>query len=189
MSYFLRDRPDGQVEIVLLHTVQVGLHPNWSAAEAARTFLKDEQPELPDDRPVSFCLAAKDVAEAEADDLSEILPAAAAPVRNALTRGRNLPAVVKEKPQAPAQITPALPRDLSDDEVQQAFARIQQGEKFHLVAPDFGLSMGQLRGMWANHRRQMQKHLAHGGQQPCRHCQRLFTPSLSNPETCARCSK
>lgn len=35
MSYYLRDRSDGQVEIVLLRTVQVGLYPNWSAAEDA----------------------------------------------------------------------------------------------------------------------------------------------------------
>ena len=186
MSYFLRDRSDGQVEIILFRTVQIGLFPDWSAAESARTCLKDEQPELPPDEPSRFAQAAKDVAEAE--DLAEILPAEAAPVRNALTQTRNLPAVVKAKPQAPVQITPALPRDLSDDEVQQAFARIQQGERIHLVAPDFGLSMGQLRGMWASHRRQMQKHLAQGSQQPCLLCQRMFTPSLSNPETCARCS-
>ena len=189
MSYFLRDLPDGQVEIGLFRPVQVALFPNWSAAEVARTYLKDEQPELPDDRPVNFKEARPDAAEAAALDLSELVPDEPKPVRKSVhSRIRNLPAVVSQ-PKAPAQASPAAPRELTDDQLQQAFSRIQNGESLREIALDYGVSTFQLSGLWDRHRRQMQKYMASAGQQPCRHCQRLFTPSISNPETCARCSK
>ena len=189
MSYYLRDRSDGQVEIVLFRTVQVGLYPNWSAAEDARTYLKDDQPELPDDRPVNFREARSDAAEAAALDLSELVPDEPKPVRKSVRgRSRNLPAVVSQ-PRAPAQAAPAVSHELTDDQLQQAFSRIQNGESLREIALDYGVSTFQLSGLWERHRRRMQKYMASAGQQPCRHCQRLFTPSISNPETCARCSK
>lgn len=120
MSYVLRDRSDGQVEIIFSRPVLIGVFPERDMAERVRAFLKDDQPELPDDRPAHFREAKADAGEA---------------------------------------------------------------------ATDLGLSVFQLRGMWANHRRQMQTYMAGSGQQPCQQCQRPFTPSISNPETCARCSK
>jgi len=95
--------------------------------------------------------------------------------------------VVPEKPRQPPILTPTAP-DLTDEQIATAFRRIAEGEKLVVVAPDFGLTMGQLRGMWANHKRQLQKHIAEGGQVPCALCTKLFTPSISHPDTCARCS-
>ena len=187
MNCFLRDRSDGQVEIVILRTVQIGLFPNWNTAEAARNFLNDSEPELPADDPSRFAQAARDVAEA--DDLSGILPKDAAPVRKSRHRTRNLPAIISPAPQAPVQRHVLVPHDLSDEQIQQAFARVQQGENIHAVAKEFGLVMGQLCTMWASHKRRMQRHMAESGPQPCRHCQRLFIPSITHPETCARCSR
>ena len=89
----------------------------------------------------------------------------------------------------PVQLKQLDTADLTPEQTQQAFARIQLGDKIHDVAKDFGLTMGQLRGKWANSKRQLQKHLAEGGQQPCSLCAHPFTPSISNPDTCARCSK
>lgn len=188
MSYYLRDRSDGQVEIVLLRTVQVGLFPNWSAAEDARTFLKDDQPELPDDSPACFARANGDAEEAASFDPSDLLPEEPAPVRKAVRRrNRNLPAVVS-KPRAPIQTIVAAPPQLAGDRLQQALSRIQMGDSLRDIAQDFGVSMFVLSGAWERHKREMQVFMASAGQQPCRHCRRMFTPSLSHPETCARCS-
>lgn len=207
MSYYLRDRSDGQVEILLFRTVQVGLFPNWSSAEAARTFLKADEGELPLPEAAGFGQTKKDVKEAFTLDLNTISRfviqngqvyineppldscAVTTRVRKAPQRRRNLPAIVKDKPQMPVQLKQLDTADLTPEQTQQAFARIQLGDKIHDVAKDFGLTMGQLRGKWANSKRQQQKHLAEGGQQPCSLCAHPFTPSISNPDTCARCSK
>ena len=204
MSYYLRDRSDGQVEILLFRTVQVGLFPNWSSAEAARTFLKTDEGELPLPEAAGFGQAKKDVEEAFTLDLDTVSrfvirngqvscegpsPNFGPVPRIAPQRRRNLPAIVKDKPQMPVQLKQLDTADLTPEQTQQAFARIQLGDKIHDVAKDFGLTMGQLRGKWANSKRQLQKHLAEGGQQPCSLCAHPFTPSISNPDTCARCSK
>ena len=189
MSYYLRDRSDGQVEILLFRTVRVGLFPNWSSAEATRTFLKTDEGELPLPEAAGFGQAKKDVEEAASIDLDAVEAETAPPVRKARARTRNLPAIVKDKPQMPVQLKQLDTADLTPEQTQQAFARIQLGDKIHDVAKDFGLTMGQLRGKWANSKRQLQKHLAEGGQQPCSLCAHPFTPSISNPDTCARCSK
>lgn len=183
MTYILRDRSDGMIEIVMSKPILIGIFPDSDAAERYRAFLAAEEPELPEEEPSGFATAAADVADAVAN--TEDL------VRSAMTpkaTGRlNLPVVV-EKPVMPVQIE-TMPSDLGDDDKMRAFGRIQQGEKIAAVASDFGVTMGQLRGMWANHKRQMQKYLAEGGQEPCTLCKRDFTPSVSNPDTCARCSK
>lgn len=189
MSYYLRDRPDGQIEVLFFRPILVGLCKSWEDAEQVRVFLKDQPPELPDIRPPNFREAKADAAEAVAMDLSEILPEEPKPVRKPATaRTRNLPAVVSQ-PKAAVQAKPTSPRELSDEELQQAFSRIQHGESLREIARDCGVSPFQLSGLWDRQRRQMQTYMASTGQQPCRHCQRPFTPSISNPETCARCSK
>jgi hypothetical protein len=48
--------------------------------------------------------------------------------------------------------------------------------------------MGQLRGIWAAHKSWMQKHIQEGGKIACSLCTRPFMPSISHPDTCARCS-
>lgn len=183
MSYQIRDRSDGMFELVFDKPVLVGIFPERDGAEKYCAFLNDQDPELPEDQPASFGQALKDIAEA-VSDLDEIPP----PVRNS-SRPANLPAVVLDKPKAPAQIRDDSAAGMSDEETAKAFARIQQGEKVFDVARDFGVSGNSLRAKWAKHKRDLQKHMAEAGQQPCRLCKRPFTPSISNPDTCARCSK
>ncbi|MFB2531011.1 hypothetical protein ACEYYA_02475 [Paracoccus sp. p3-h83] len=187
MGYILRDRSDGQVEIVLSRPVLVGVFPDRDVADRVCAFLRAEEPALPDDEPAMFARAAADVADAVAEDLDQ-LANEVAPAPRRSSRRTQLPALAPVKPQAPAQ-TPPAPHNLSEAQIDQAFARLQQGEKVHAVAADYGLPMGQLRGMWANHKRQLQRYMADAGQQPCRLCARPFTPSIMNPETCARCSQ
>lgn len=179
MSYIMRDRPDGQVEIILSRPVLVGVFPARDVAEKIHAFLSEDEREFPDDQPIlsdDQLLISEDPMPGDHPDA----PAAKARMQ--------LPALIVELPRAPAQ-QQVEANSLSEEDVQRAFGRIQQGEKIHAVASDFGLTMGQLRGMWANHKRYMQKFMADAGQQACTHCQRPFIPSLSHPDTCARCSK
>lgn len=191
MSYSVRDRQDGMVEVVFSAPILIGIFPERDTAEKVCAYMQtdDSESEIPLPEAAGFGRAKADVAEAEAADLEAIEAEAAAPVRKTRPRTRNLPALVKDKPQMPVQLKQVDAIELTAEQTQHAFARIQQGEKIHAVAKDFGLTMGQLRGKWANHKRHLQQHLAEGGQQPCSLCAHPFTPSISNPDTCARCSK
>lgn len=186
MSYMLRDRPDGQVEIVLSRPVLIGIFPDPDVAARVCAWLQADEPELPADEAAVFARATADVAEAEGEDYSEFLSRHVD--RFGPGRPVQLPAVVEDQRTPTVLAKVSVPRDLTEAQIDAAFSRIASGEKLARIAPDYGLSMGQLRGMWANHKRQLQKHLAEGGQQPCALCQKPFTPSVSNPDTCARCS-
>lgn len=188
MSYLLRDRPDGQVEIVLFRPVLIGTFPERDVAERVYAFLKHDEPALPDDAPASFSKANADVHEAEGASLAEILPDDLKPLAEKVAEPvRNLPALTPEKPQAPVFLTPPVGR-LTEEQRETAFRRIADGQKIGDIAPEYGLTMGQLRAMWAHHRRMLQRHLAEGGPVACRLCERPFTPSVMHPDTCARCS-
>lgn len=179
MTYMLRDRPDGQVEVVILRPAVVGILTDRDLAERFVAFLKCEEPELVEEAPASFATAAADVAEAEAGVVEEIA-AVAEPVF------RHLPAVI-DLPQAPKTLPVVRPK-LSEAQLDRAFARIGGGEKLGAVALALGVPMGQMRGAWAQHRRRMQEYLAKGGQQSCTLCGKAFTPSISSPDKCARCA-
>lgn len=188
MSYILRDRSDGPVEVLFFRPILVGLCDSWTEAEQLRVFLKDEHPELPDLPPVNFWEARKEEAEASALDLSDLATPAVAPVRKSAARCvRNLPAPVSQPKAAVRKAAPA-PVELTDDQLRHALGRIQQGDSLREVAQDSGVSMFELSTAWDRHRREMQTFMASAGQQPCKHCGRRFTPSISHPETCARCN-
>lgn len=189
MTYTIRDRQDGMVEIVFSSPILIGIFPERDTAEKVCAYMQTNESELPLPEAAGFARAQKDVEEAASIDLDAVEAETAPPVRKARARTRNLPAIVKDKPQMPVQLKQLDTADLTPEQTQQAFARIQLGDKIHDVAKDFGLTMGQLRGKWTNSKRQLQKHLAEGGQQPCSLCAHPFTPSISNPDTCARCSK
>lgn len=198
MSYMLRDRPDGQVEIILTKPILVGIFPEREVAQRVCTFLREEAIEWPPvEEPASFAKAAADVAEAEAEaleaageaqlrELVEKNRPAPAPTRSP-PPVRNLPAVVEEKPIAPRFLTDA-PVTLNPQQQSAAFKRIEEGDKLSAVALELGVGVPQLRGMWTGYKRRMQKHLAEGGQVACTLCKKPFTPSISHPDTCARCS-
>lgn len=189
MTYMLRDRPDGQVEIIIHRPMLVGVFPERDMAERVRAFLQSGDQDLPEDQARGFERAESDAAEAAAEDLdavADIVDKVDGMPRTS-ARSVRLPAVVKEKPQPPARL-PVVTHNLTEDQINTAFSRIHSGEKIAAVAMELGLTMFQLRGMWANQKQKLQKHMAEGGKQKCKQCERMFTPSLSSPDLCARCS-
>lgn len=188
MSYMLRDRPDGQVEIVLSKPILVGVFPERDIAQRVCAFLRDAAIEWPEDEPAGFATASADVADAEAEDLDLVAETVAPKARRARAKADiNLPAVIDEKPRPPVFLTISAP-NLTEDQKETAFRRIAEGEKIAVVAQGIGITMSVLRGMWANHKRGLQKHIAEGGKIACCGCKKLFMPSISSPDTCARCS-
>lgn len=188
MSYMLRDRPDGQFEIVMSRRILVGIFPEKDTASRVMFFLQEDDIDLTEDAPALFGRASQDVAEAyEAADIGpvEIMPREK-PAKAPRSASHQLPAVI-DKPQAARQLV--VTTKLSDEAQTAAFARIAAGEKLAVVAPDYLLTMFQLRGLWANHLRHTQKHMAEGGKVACGMCKTPFTPSISHPDTCARCSR
>lgn len=199
MTYMLRDRPDGQIEIVVTQPTVVGVFAEREVAERVCVFLQeDENHGKVDDQPANFAKATADVAEAEAEIMAEV--ASVAPVagggvpsflrpqaRQERRKSTRLPVEVDE-PTKTVQLVVTRPKHLTEEQTEQAFSRLTAGEKLNDVAPDFGLTMHQLRGIWANHKRQLQKHLAEGGQVACAFCSKPFTPSIASPDKCARCS-
>lgn len=67
MSYMMRDRPDGQFEIVLTRAVLVGIFPEREVASHVMFLLKEEEVELVDDAPASFGQALRDAHAAESE--------------------------------------------------------------------------------------------------------------------------
>lgn len=179
MTIALRDRPDGQVEIVLYRPEVVGVMNDRDMAARFVAFLEQDDPDLIVEEPSGFATASADVAEAEDLNLGDL-------VERGLPQDRTaLPAVI-EAPRPPVFV--AAPKELTEAEIEAAFERILGGEKLTAVATSIGITMGRLRGMWAAHLKQLQRHMAEGGQQACTLCQKLFTPSVSSPDKCARCS-
>lgn len=199
MTFMLRDRPDGQVEIIVERPVLVGIFPERETAEKIRAFLQAEDDELPEDSPADSRSVTQAVAEAEdvealdaiefSDRVDEnVVSVTRAPRPKRKARPvENLPAVV-ERPQAPVMFVHTPPVTLTAAQIADAFRRLEEGDKLTVVAHDLGISMNRMRGMWAHSRRTLQTHLAEGGQQPCTLCKKPFIPSISHPDTCARCS-
>ena len=200
MTFVLRDRPDGQVEIIVERPVLVGIFPERETAEKVRAFLQAEDDDPPEEPPLFSTSAITVVGEAETDekDLVETLAGAnldenvvSVPVTPRKPRKAkavaNLPAVV-EQPQSAALIVHTPPETLTEAQLAAAFRRIEEGERLSVVSLDLGIAWPRLRGLWAQHCRSLQKHMAEGGAVQCRLCKKDFTPSVSHPETCARCS-
>lgn len=190
MTYIMRDRPDGQIEIIVNRPVLVGVFPERATAQRVCHFLQDDEAfgQL-EEAPFGFATTALDVAEVEAEvsDAASVRVDIVTP-KASKPRQAGLPAVVDEK--TPTAFLPVIvPKGLTEAQIDAAFHRIAGGEKIASIAPDFGLTLNQLRGMWAGHKSKLQRHLAAGGQIACSMCQTPFVPSLSYPDTCARCSR
>lgn len=188
MSYELRERPDGQVEIVILTPVLFGVFPTRDFGTRVLALLRQSAAPAPGPSPDTPVLRhrssyprgrvpeppGKDAAPPAADPDPQPVPALPVPV----TTPSPVPVLRRSPGLSP----------LTDEQKEAAFARLTSGEKIAAVAPDFGVTMQQLRGMWASYKSGLQRHFAEGGQQPCSLCRKPFTPSLSRPDTCARCS-
>lgn len=157
MGCQLRNRPDGQVEIVENRPVVVGVFADHGIAVRVLQMLTNG-----------------------------VAPASALP-KVPVMRKVDLEEMDDEAPRPPAWKKPE-PMTLTEGEKDKAFERIAAGEKVGNVAAEIGVSMPQLRAAWAHHCRSLQAHLQGGGLQSCGLCGKPFTPSISNPENCARCS-
>lgn len=73
MSYMLRDRPDGQFEIVLSRPILVGIFPERDVASRVMFFLQEEEIDLTEDSTASFGQALRDAAAAEAETQASLL--------------------------------------------------------------------------------------------------------------------
>lgn len=172
MTYVLEDRPDGQVDILLLRPSLIGTFPDREMAGKVLRLLEADQTRQEQVAPRQECPPPQPEGVALTVPPVRALVPVAAP--------RPMPVVVRPSP-------PKL--NLTEAQLDRAFARIAEGEKLSAVAADLAVPFGQLRGVWARHCRMIQKHIADGGQQPCSLCQTPFVPSLTHPDTCARCSR
>lgn len=191
MTIMLRDRPDGQVEVILNRPEVIGVMRNHDLAAQFVAFLTERDPELKlagDAIPLPEGAESLEEIAAAADAADGVPPkrAAKSPMFPKTSKINLLPAVVA-LPSPPARrVQERL--QLTDEQREAAFGRLGGGEPISSVAPDFGLSPAQLRGAWGHHCKVLQRHLAEGGQVACKLCAKPFTPSISHPETCARCS-
>ena len=183
MSYMMRDRPDGQFEIVLNKPILVGIFPDEGEASKVMFFLAEEEEDFAEESHASFGQALRDTRDAEAEIAAELqaieVPTAAPP----LTRVQAL--VPKAKRPAVLVVSDRL----TEDQIEAAFLRIDAGEQLGKVAEDYGVTMGQMRSLRGQQARKIQQHLAEGGKVICTMCKEKFVPSLSHPDTCARCSR
>lgn len=145
--------------------------------------------------------------EATVED-AEVAPTAAERVTETTKAkvANAVPAQIAEAEEAP----PAAPKDVTvtpevkgssvavsalsegaegwtEDRLEAAFKRIDAGERLMDVARDMGGDWRSLRGRWGAHKRAQTETVP--DQQPCSICERLFTPSNSNPDQCARCAR
>lgn len=189
MTFMLRDRPDGMVEIIVEKPVLIGIFPERETAERVRAFLQVEELELPTvDEPARFATASEDVAEAQAQDLSQTAQVPVARDRSAPASGRSQIVAVADVPKSPVFLKPSAPH-LSQKDLDGAFMKLDAGQKLSQVAASINLSTGQMRGFWIAHKRKIQAHLQAGGKISCKLCKASFTPSASSPDTCARCNQ
>lgn len=187
MTIMMRDRLDGQVEVVLMRPEVIGVMRDHDLAAQFIAFLTERDPEL---KLAGDAVPLHSEAETLAETLEEIAAVADAAdgvaPKARVVKKVQLPAVVA-LPSPPARRAPERLK-LTGEQRDAAFQRLGGGELIASVAPDFGLSPAQLRGAWGHHCKVMQRHLAEGGQVACKLCTKPFTPSISHPETCARCS-
>lgn len=123
MTFVLRDRPDGQVEIIVERPVLVGIFPERDTAEKVRAFLQADAEE-PDEEPPLFSHdgPSVDVASDEPVDLVAEIEAAGVDqnvvsvtqdpkARRVRQTTANLPAVVPDQPTPTALIVHTPPRN------------------------------------------------------------------------------
>lgn len=107
MSYMLRDRPDGQFEIVLSRPILVGIFPEKDVAARVMFFLQEGEVEPVDDNAASFGQALRDAAavedETEIELLEEIEIVDPAPPPDAIACGRSEGCAADDRLQASDQ--------------------------------------------------------------------------------------
>lgn len=190
MTYQLRQRPDGQIEIVVHRPTVIGVMSDHDMAQRFVAFLNAEAPDLVEEATPSLEPAAADVSDAAAaqDNAAALRDPGAAAKSLGEAKIGHVPAVL-DRPSPPARLPATVPAGLSEAAIEAALKRVSTGEKLSDVARDVGIAFASLRGHWAAHCRHLQKHIAEGGQEQCTLCHKPFTPSVTNPDKCARCAQ
>ncbi len=204
MTCMLRDRADGQIEIVILRPEVVGVMADRDLAERFVAFLASDEDVADEPTRRDLIRAVAETGDDPVLDTSGgvITPTVQAdlaprrePAPRAVVSGwpvapasqAQLPAVA-DRPKAPVMRPAAAPETLGVQARNAAFDRIASGEKLAAVAADIGTTFGVLRSLWAHECRRRQQQLAEDGAQTCE-CGRAFIPSVTSPDKCARCAR
>ena len=183
----LRETAEGLIEIIETRPTVLGVFERRDVAEGFMAWYQAQSEEPP--KPASR--RAKAAARALPPPRSEAATPVAPPRRaeKAAPDGgimSELPMVVSQP--APPARRPSNP-PLNDRERTEALDRLTAGETLMTVSKSMGLPWTQLRSVWATHKQRLQRYLAEGGSEECSVCARPFIPSVSQPQTCARCSR
>lgn len=195
MKYQIHPCGDGRFEIQRVETVTIGVMYDQGLADMVLAMMNS--------------LAGGADVQPEEVDLD--LPAALAPTLPKADGKTGLPQIGGEfvplsiEP-APATVTapapyvvtakePEKPRaELHETPLQEAFRRLEAGEKLGAVADDVGIPMPQLRGQWARQQRgnsaaAKPATASSAAPENCRLCEREFRPSDTSDGLCARCAR
>lgn len=191
MTYAIERRADGAVDIVRLRPTLVGTFPDMELARRVLRLLEADEAKrsevLSEVSAEAAPVAVPTVPEGPVEppvtpQVAGDVPAVARPSTGTAR------AIVPDRPRAPARVVAPAPVALKEEQLDDACARLSGGEKLAIVARDFGVNVNVLRGHWGHYRRMLQRHMAQGGSETCRLCATPFMPSISHPDTCARCS-
>ena len=166
MEFALRDRDDGQIELVRYEPVVVGTFVDRDTANNIIRLLSQE--EIQRQSPL-FTVSVEDNVAEPAPDPEPVVAV--------------VPPPAPEVPAPGTAIVAAPPSDLD-----ALFERIRNGEKIADIAEDVGMSMLSLRSKWANHRRYLKAVVNPDEKARCAMCDREFTVSAISPDRCARCA-
>ncbi|MDO5648370.1 hypothetical protein [Paracoccus sp. (in: a-proteobacteria)] len=171
-------RPDGGVEVrQITETVIATFTDPAHAALFCAALTADETPD------------ARFFDHAEGQPDAAPAPVAVVAVQNETDTPPNRQARRDEMDDDRPRQPPETTVQASDDDLQWAFARIESGDKIQDIAAEKGWNWRSLRASWSRECQRRQKEVAASGPVNCTLCDRAFTPSLSNPDTCARCAK
>lgn len=184
VQYTLRELADGQAEVVEVREAVIG---TFVQVDHARQFcemlnhLTAPKPARPAPEPAA-AYPRTEKRQAERDERTDAtnaeapMPPAPAPVPSA---------VAVEKPAAPVKMC----ADLGEEVMNPAFERLERGEKLQAVAADLSVPWPSLRGAYAGYKGRRQREIARGGMATCSLCSKEFMPSVTSPDTCARCTR
>lgn len=198
MKYQIHECDDGRFEIQRVEPVTIGVMYDLGLANMVLAMMSSMAGE-PDDQPEPGEIA---LPEALAPALPQTgktgLP---------LIGGEFVPVNIEPAPAvvmtpAPAVVTALKPETAPPEKpetpLQEAFRRLEAGEKLGAVADDVGLPMPQLRGQWARRQRSNDPApaptpapavptMSRGEVENCKLCEREFRPSDTSDGLCSRC--
>ena len=215
MHYRILEAGDGRFEIQRIEPVTIGVMYDAALADLFRAILET------DDDAIFRAKAAIDDVSAPPAEVAASLPEIGATGLHKIggefiERAETAPAAVKLEPEpapepksapvtngadaAPTEGQPAASEDATESPVtpmQEAFMRIEAGEKLGVVADDLGLKMPLVRAAYARRVRALKEEAeaaepaphVDAGVEECRMCGREFRANDNSDGLCARCQR